>query len=170
MSDNANASGDPLFMNLRDDDPAILAAVTQARQKLAQFKAAFAARRLSPAAYLVKVPFVDRGDRGQPALVGTSSVVAENPTRPVAHLWLVVTSTLEDLLFCSVGEAPKELGLTKGDSFVIQEEVLEDWMINHRGVAYGGFSLRALRDRLGGPDRKRFDEHTGIHEFKQDVP
>jgi hypothetical protein len=170
MTENAQPSGEPLFAKLRDDDPALLAAVTEARQKLAQFKAAFSAKRLQPAAYLVKVPFVDRSDVGQPSLVGTSSVVAENPTRPIAHLWLAVTSTLEDLLFCSVGEAPKQLGLKKGDSFVIQEERVEDWMIEHQGVAYGGFSLRVLRNRLREIDKQRFDAHTGIHEFKQDLP
>jgi hypothetical protein len=170
MSENAHPSGDPLFVNLHDDDPALLAAVVEAREKLPRFKGALSARRFAPAVYLVKLPFVDRSDVGQPSLVGTSKVVAENPKRPIAHLWLAVTSTLDDLLFCSIGEAPKQLGLRKGDSFVVQDEVVEDWMIDHQGVAYGGFSLRALRSRLGETDKRRFDEHIGIHEFKQDVP
>ncbi len=76
---------------------------------------------------------------------------------------------LDDLFFCFVGEAPKQLGLKKGDSFVIAEELVEDWMIDHQGVAYGGFSLCVLRHRLGEIDKRKFDEHTGIHEFKQDV-
>ena len=47
---------------------------------------------------------------------------------------------------------------------------MEDWMIDHQGFVYGGFSLRVLRDRLGEIDKQRFDEHTGIREFKQDMP
>ena len=170
MNENAQPAGDPLFVDLRDDDPALLAAVIEAREKLPQFRAAFSARHFRPAVYLVKVPFVDRSDVGQSSLVATSEVVAENPKRPIAHLWLGVTSTLDEMFFCSVGEAPKQLGLMKGDSFVIGEEVVEDWMIDHQGVAYGGFSLRVLRSRLGEIDKRRFDDHTGIHEFKQDVP
>ncbi len=77
---------------------------------------------------------------------------------------------LDDLFFCFVGEAPKQLGLEKGDSFVIGEEVVEDWMIDHQGVAYGGFSLRVLRSRLSEIEQRRFDEHTGINEFKQAIP
>jgi len=170
MNENAHPAGDPLFVDLHDDDPALLAATIQAREKLAQFKAAFLARQFEPAVYVLKVPFVDRSDIGQPALVGTSEVVAENPKRPIAHLWLGVTSALDDLFFCYVGEAPKQLGLTKGDSFVIGEELIEDWMVNQQGVAYGGFSLRVARTRLGEVDKRRFDEHTGIHEFKQEMP
>jgi hypothetical protein len=169
MNENTHSSVDPLFVYLREDDPALLAASTEARQKQAQFKAAFSERRFKSAAYLVKVPFVDRGDVGQPFLVGTSKVVADNPTRPITHLWLAVTSMLDGLLFCSVGEAPKQFGLKKGESFVIREELAEDWMITHEGVAYGGFSLRASRNRLGEIDKRRFDERTGIHEFKQDL-
>ena len=170
MNEHAHSADHPLFANQRDDDPAILAAVIEAKDKLTQFKAAFSARQFVPAVYLVKVPFVDRSDAGQPSLVATSQVIAENPKRPIAHLWLGVTSTLDDLFFCSVGEAPKQLGLKKGDSFVIAEERVEDWMIDHNGVAYGGFSLRAVRNCLGEIDKRRFDEHTGIHEFKQDLP
>lgn len=170
MNEHAHSPGDPIFVNLSDADPALIAAVVEAREKLTQFKAAFSARQFSPAVYLVKVPFVDRSSVGQTSLVATSQVKAENPKLPIAHLWLGVTSTLDDLFFCSVGEAPEQLGLKKGDSFVIAEEVLEDWMIDHQGVAYGGFSLRVLRNRLGEIDRRRFDEHTGISEFKPDVP
>ena len=170
MNEDPHPAGEPLFVNLSDDDPAILASVIEAREKLAQFKTAFSARRFCSGVHLVKIPFVDRSDIGQPALVATSTVVAENPKRPIPRLWLGVTSILEDLFFCSVREAPKQLLLTEGPSFVLEEGMVEDWMITHEGIAYGGFSMRVLRDRLGEIDKQRFDEHTGICEFKRDVP
>jgi uncharacterized protein YegJ (DUF2314 family) len=169
MTEHANSAGDPLFVNLRDDDPALLAAVIEAREKLPQFKAAFSAMQFKPAVYVVKVPLVDRSRDGQPALVATSQVMAEHSKRPIAHLWLGLTSIMDDMFFCFVGEAPKQLGLKKGDSFVIAENVVEDWMIDHQGVAYGGFSLRVLRNRLDATGQRKFDEHTGIHEFKRDI-
>lgn len=167
MSEHANS--EPLFVNLRDDDPALLASVVEAREKLSHFKAAFSAMQFKPAVYVVKVPFVDRSQVGQPALVATPKVIAENSKQPIAHLWLAVTSVMEDLFFCAVGEAPGQLGLAAGDSFVVGEEIVEDWMIDHQGVAYGGFSLRVLRDRLDEIGRRKFDEHTGIREFKPDI-
>jgi hypothetical protein len=170
MSENAYSDEEPLFANLRDGDPALAVARFEAQDRLPQFKAAFPARRFRSAAFVVKVPFVDRSAVGEPALAGTTEVIAENPKRPIAHLWLGVTSIDDDLLFCSVLEAPKPLGLSKGDCFVILEEMVEDWMILHQGVAYGGFSMRVLRDRLGEIEKRRFDEHTGIREFRQDMP
>ena len=43
----------------------------------------------------------------------TADVAAEYPTLPIAHLWLRLNSVLEDLLFCSVFEAPDRLCLKK---------------------------------------------------------
>jgi hypothetical protein len=43
-------------------------------------------------------------------------------------------------------------------------------MINQGGVVYGGFSMRVIRNRLPEDDRGRFDDYTGIREFKELVP
>jgi hypothetical protein len=110
---------EPLFANLNDDDSALLDAVSVAKRTLPQFMDTFAKRRFAPAAYLVKVPFLDRDDIGEPALVRTSEVAAEYPTQQMCRLWLTVNSVLEDLLFCSVLEAPAALRLATGGSFVI---------------------------------------------------
>ena len=77
---------------------------------------------------------------------------------------------LEDLIFCSVAEAPDALHLKRGSSFVIAAESIEDWMINHDGTAFGGFSLRLIRSRLRKEDQMKFDAHAGIREFKTLMP
>ena len=59
------------------------------------------------------------------------------------------------------------LRLQKGDSFVVTSESIEDWMIIREGVAFGGFSLQAMRRRLRSEDRMRFDAHTGISGFRK---
>jgi uncharacterized protein YegJ (DUF2314 family) len=160
----------PLFADLNDNDPALVAAATEAKRTLRQFVDATSNMRFSRAAYLVKVPFLDRSDTGDQAMVFTPDVASENPTRPICHLWLRVTSVLGDLVFCSVCEAPDELHLNKGASFVVASEWIEDWMINNGGEVFGGFSLRVIRSRLREPERVRFDEHTGIREFKDLIP
>jgi hypothetical protein len=170
MRKGAEADDEPLFANLIDDEPALAAAVVEARKALHCFKAAAAKTQFSPATYLVKVPFIDRSDIGGKALVRTPDSAIENETRPLVHLWLCVTSVLEDLFFCSIGEAPEQLHLNKGDSFVIEDKIIEDWMINHQGAAYGGFSLRVIWNRLREMDRNRFHDHTGIRHFKEQMP
>ena len=165
---------EPLFANLDDNDPALAAAlaaaVREAEQSLPSFKAAFLERRLWPAAYAVKLPFIDRSQTGEKALVRTPDVVIENPAGPIARLWLSVTSILEDLLFCSIEEAPRELRLNRHDSFVVDTDIVEDWMINQDGVVYGGFSLRLIRNQLSAEGQRQFDDHTGIREFKLELP
>jgi hypothetical protein len=129
-----------------------------------------AARALSQASYLVKVPLIDRSHLGEQALLRTPETAAEIPTRPICHLWLTVTSILDDLIYCSVVEAPDALHLKRGDSFVVASESIEDWMINIGGTAFGGFTLRVIRSRLGKAGQMKFDAHTGIRDFKKLVP
>jgi uncharacterized protein YegJ (DUF2314 family) len=159
--------GVPLFADLNDADPAVVDAVSDARRTFPQFLDAVSKMRFAPAIYLVKVPFVDRSETGEQALVRTPEIAADNPTRPTCQLWLGVTSILDDLIFCSVGEAPDALQLNRDASFVVASESIEDWMINHGGAAFGGFSLRVIRSRLSNEEQMKFDAHTGIREFKE---
>jgi hypothetical protein len=94
----------PLFADLDDADPAVVAAVSEARRTFPQFLHAASKGRFSPAIYLVKAPFIDRSETGEQALVRTQETAAENPKRPICHLWLSVTSVLDALIFCSVGD------------------------------------------------------------------
>jgi len=160
----------PLFADLSDDDPALVEAVSEAKRTFPQFVDAASNMRFSPATYLVKVPFLDKSDTGEQGLVCTPAVASENPVRPICHLWLSVTSVLGDLMFCSVVEAPAELHLKKGTSFVIEGATIEDWMIYHLGEVFGGFSLRIIRSRLREQEKVKFDDHTGIREFKKLMP
>jgi hypothetical protein len=159
-----------LFANLKDDDPALIAAIIEAKETLPQFLETATKTLFSPATYLVKVPFLDRTDTEEEGLVCTRDLASEKPLHPICHLWLSVTSVLGDLMFCSVVEAPAELRLKRGTSFVIAGDTTEDWMINHRGEVYGGFSLRVIRSRLCPEDQVKFDKHTGIRQFKNLMP
>ncbi|MBX3443415.1 MAG: DUF2314 domain-containing protein, partial [Planctomyces sp.] len=105
-----------------------------------------------------------------PLLIRTAETEAKYPARPICHLWLRVNSILDNLIFCSVLEAPVELQLKSGTSYVVASESIEDWMINQDGTAYGGFSLRVIRCNLPKEDQLKFDSHTGVHEFKNLMP
>ena len=167
---DSETSAVPLFGDVNDADPDVVEAVCEARRTFPQFLETASKMPHSPAIYLVKVPFIDRSKTGEQALVNNSKNAAENPMRPICHLWLSVTSVLDDLIFCSVHEAPDALHLERGTSFVIASELIEDWMINHDGTAFGGFSLRVIRNRLGKEEQIKFDAHTGIREFKTLTP
>ena len=160
----------PVFAYLNQADPALVEAMSEARRTLPLFLDAASKKRFSPASYLVKVPLIDRSHLAEQALLRTAETAAENPTRPICHLWLTVTSILNDLIYCSVVEAPDALHLKRGDSFVVGSESIEDWMINSGETAFGGFTLRVVRSRLGKEEQMKFDAHTGIRDFKKLVP
>jgi uncharacterized protein YegJ (DUF2314 family) len=160
----------PLFANVPDTDPNVVAAVSEAKRTLPRFIDAVASRRFPAASCAVKVPFIDRSATAEPALVRTSDTATEYLEHPTCHLWLNVTSVLDDLVFCSVFEAPDELLLKPGTSFVVASESIEDWMINQGGEVFGGYTLRVIRNLLGVEARKCFDAHTGIRRFKTVMP
>jgi uncharacterized protein YegJ (DUF2314 family) len=164
---NFEASKVPLFAELIDTEPEIVEAVSKARKALPSFLCLALKMQLPLATYLIKVPFIDRSDTGEGALVRTERTATANFDRPTCHLWLKVTSVFDDLLFCSVCEAPDALRLAQGTSFVVEISAVEDWMINQNGVAYGGFSLRAIRSRLATEAQADFDAYIGISEFKE---
>src|SRR5262252_4502361 len=153
---NCENSGVPVFVALKEADPEVVEAVCEARRTLPQFLDAASNTQFSPAIFLVKVPFIDRSETGELALVRNSENAAQNPTRPICHLWLTVTSVLDDLMFCSVQEAPDDLQLERGTSFVIASDLIEDWMINRGGIAFGGFSLRLIRSQLSKEEQINF--------------
>lgn len=148
----------------------LVEAVREARRTLPQFLDAASKMQFSPAIYLVKVPFIDRSETGEQALARNSKNAAENPTRPICCLWLTVTSVLDDSIFCSVHESPDALHLERGTGFVIASDLIEDWMINQGGIAFGRFSLRLIRSHLPAEEQINFDAHTGIREFKTLTP
>lgn len=166
---NSGAPEIPLFVNVSDTDPDVVAAVSEAKRTLPRCLDAVATGRFSPASCVVKAPFIDRSAVAEPALIRTSATASKFPEQPICHLWLNVTSVLGDLVFCSVFEAD-ELRLKPGASFVVSSESIEDWMINQGGEVFGGYSLRVIWNRLDVEARKRFDAHTGIRRFMEDLP
>jgi uncharacterized protein YegJ (DUF2314 family) len=162
--------GVPLFANLSEADPVVVEAMNEAKRTFLQFLDALSKMRFSQASYWVKVPFIDRSDIRQQALVRTVETAAEYHSRPTCHLWLSVNSILDDLIFCTVAEAPEALQLTNGTSFVVASDSIEDWMINQDGTVYGGFSLQVIRRSLRKDGQLKFDAHTGIHEFRNLTP
>jgi hypothetical protein len=163
---NSEVSDGPLFMDLNDADPVVVQASSEAKRTFPQFLDAVTKKRFLAAIYLVKVPFIDRSGTGEAALVRTSETASNNLSRPICHLWLRVNSAFEELLFCSVGEAPEALRFKRGTTFVIEGAIIEDWLISDDGIAFGGFSLRVIRNRLSDGEQFKFDAHTGIREFK----
>jgi uncharacterized protein YegJ (DUF2314 family) len=126
----------------------------QAKETLPAFHDAFDKRAHDGTGYSVKVHF--------PKPDGSEG----------SHIWLAVLDCLDDLLFCTPRELPSDfVGLKLGETQLITDERVEDWMILARdGTAFGGYSLRLIRSRLAAERTDEFDSHVGVSIWSDSLP
>ncbi len=164
----ANGEG-PWFTELDEGSPLFLEAVRRARATAPSFIQAYTAKKYPEAAFLIKVPFDRMGPEGRCRVRSADDAGALGEA--YMHLWMLVHDALDDLLFAHTFEFPEGLvGLDVGQTYVIGPDRIEDWMINEQGVVFGAFTLRLQRDALPEAERPRFDAHTGIVRFSDELP
>lgn len=144
---------EPLFVAISKNNEQMLQAYAKARQTLPQFLSAIGSARFSGAVNSVKIKLRDHD---------TSEELGEDR---FAYLWLWdVRQGTGGALHATVRELPKD-GLNKlkvGETFRFDEQDVHDWMIMDGSQAWGGFTLRVIRDRMAAQERLQYDEYTGI--------
>jgi uncharacterized protein YegJ (DUF2314 family) len=137
---------EPVFMAIRDSDPAFQQTVRDAQASLSEFRRLLALRQ-PPAGYpCVKSRLVDGEER--------------------AFIWLLVVRTKGTSFITTVFEIPPEFANYQvGDEVEVSQEAVADWMVNDDGVLYGGFSLRYQRSLLAKDKQAWFDEHIGVTRY-----
>jgi hypothetical protein len=150
------------------DTSAFHQAIGQARATVWRFANAFSAKKFGSAPYLLKVPLFRTGPQGEVRV--WSAEVASEHASPELHLWLQVHDAIGDMFFAHVVEAPKDFGLTAGDTYVIAPDQIEDWMINVDGLIYGAYTLQCQRNALPEQERAEFDDYVGVHQFSLELP
>lgn len=133
----------------KDDDPAIEAAAKRARATFRYFwrELSWEYRRIVPGLDLAafKVAFTD--DDESPAEV----------------MWV------DDVNFNGYGLTGRLLNqpnwlksVKQGDPVKVRVKAITDWMYALEGVAYGGFSVNAIRKKMGKRERKQHDGAWGL--------
>lgn len=141
-------------MAMNDEEKALTLSVERARDSLGSFRSAFKNPQYSSAMFLAKTKFEDQNDPGS-----------------YAHLWLLVKDVLDDVVFCSVCESPEGFGgVEEGQTYVLTDDKVEDWMINDDGRLFGGFSIRLQRSLLPEEERDEFDKYIGINNYSEILP
>ena len=144
---------EPIFMALKGASPEMVDARAQAKQTLPAFRQAIIDRKYPGAFFNVKGYFPEADG-------------SEGP-----HLWLWVRELNDDGLVCVPFELPKDFTGLKPDQKVLMKDAdIEDWMINHDGILYGGFSLRVQRSHVPETEREAFDRFIGVKEYKTEKP
>ena len=145
--------GEPLFVAVSQDHDQMLQAVAKARQTLPQFLSAIRSARFSEATNSVKIKIRD----------DDSSEKLDEDRFTYLWLWNVQQDAATTLL-ATVCELPKD-GINElkiGSTLRFDHQDVHDWMIVKGSQAWGGFTLRVLRDRMDAQERLQHDEYTGI--------
>lgn len=137
---------EPLFMALRDSDPAFQQTVRDAQASLAEFR-----RHLQSSQAAEWYPCVK------------TRLTAGKET---AFVWLLVVGVTRSGFVASVFEIPPEFkGVQIGDAVRVSDDEVMDWMVNQNGVLHGGFSLRYQRSLLPREKHAWYDQHIGVSEY-----
>jgi len=54
-----------------------------------------------------------------------------------------------------------------GERLGIEAEDIFDWMVNDEGKLYGGFTLRAAREKLSEEERAEYDSYIGVTSYEE---
>jgi uncharacterized protein YegJ (DUF2314 family) len=137
---------EPMFMAIRESDPAFQQTVRDAQASLAEFRR-----------YL---------QSGQAAEWYPCVKTRLNAGEESAFVWLLVVRATPSGFVTSVFEIPPEFeGVRVDDQLHVSDEEVMDWMLNQDGVLRGGFSLRHQRSLLPPEKHAWYDQHIGVREY-----
>jgi uncharacterized protein YegJ (DUF2314 family) len=136
--------GEPEIYELGDNDKRMNAAIDSAVQTIHLFKAALLSKADSLEAFSLKVKY-------------------SMPDGYDEHIW-VSDIRLEDSVFTGyIGNTPNVITEVKlGDFVRIRPERISDWMYLASNKLRGGFTIRAIRDKLSPQERTAFDGENGF--------
>ncbi|HEX8472766.1 MAG TPA: DUF2314 domain-containing protein [Pyrinomonadaceae bacterium] len=137
---------EPLFIAIRDSDPAFQQTVRDAQASLAEFRHYLQSSQAAEGYPCVKTRL-------------TSG-------KETAFVWLLAVRATPSGFIASVFEIPPEFkGIQVGDMVEVSDDGVMDWMVNQNGVLHGGFSLRYQRSLLPPEKHAWYDQHIGVSEY-----
>jgi uncharacterized protein YegJ (DUF2314 family) len=121
------------------EDGALDTAFAEAQARWPEFVAAFEARdQTDEQPFIIKDPFGE-GDN-------------------VEFMWVEVTAFEGDLIFGILKNSPHAVaGLVEGDRVRVNVDDVNDWLCVISGEGVGGFTMKALNDKMHGDDRPQKD-------------
>lgn len=135
--------GEPGVVGVEQSDPAMAAAIKQARRSIGALVARWSELQAEGVYASVKVPVAEDGE--------------------VEHIWLSDISFEDGLVQGRLGNVPVGLpGWSLGDPIAVPLDEISDWMVVRGDQLIGGYSLFVIRNRLQGDDLRAFDSQVGL--------
>jgi uncharacterized protein YegJ (DUF2314 family) len=122
------------------DDPAMNAAIQQAKATFGQFLQIFFKRSPNQTAFLIKAFFVSNGQS--------------------EHIWVADLVFTGDSSHGVLANEPTLPGMKFKQEVKFHPSQITDWMDIEDGYLVGGYTTRLIRDRLSPDERKTLDAHS----------
>jgi uncharacterized protein YegJ (DUF2314 family) len=135
--------GEPDIYTVTDEDKEMNDAIKAANQTIDQFKNALLSNNKNYEMFELKVRF--------PKAKGGE------------HIWLRNIIFKENKYIGIVDNVPENLNNIKlGDTIVIDNENITDWLYIDQSKLKGGYTIRLLRNRMTESERKKFDSENNF--------
>jgi len=135
-----------LFVSLKKNDPEVVRATRKALSTLNEFRAQLDEPKTSGTHFSIKTYYPSK-DGG-------------------VFLWWTIHKRHGDDFIGRAYEVPPELSYIRvGTSYAIVESDVVDWMIQDKGVLYGGYTVRLQRSRLKPDMQSHFDNYLKVSSY-----
>ena len=136
-------TGEPDVLQIEGTDARMNGAIKKANETLSLFDAVLASKDTSITGIALKVRF-DTSNGGE-------------------HLWLTDVTKKNGHYNGVIGNSPTATTAVKlGDTVLVPDEDISDWMYVEEGKLRGGYTIRVLRDQMSDEEKKTFDEENGL--------
>ncbi len=130
--------GQPDVHYVKKDDPKMVAAINQARSNIEQFITTLNNPKPSQSGFAIKLAVKDDGN--------------------IEHMWLSPVRYRDRVFFGTINNEPVSITTVKiGDQVSVAADQISDWMYIENGKLSGGYTIRAVRDRLSANEQAAFD-------------
>lgn len=126
------------------EDPSMNAAISKARQTIEEFDKALASNNPSYTDFAVKKRFVTADDGGE-------------------HMWIAGIVLVKGTYKGYVNnDAVSTTEIKYGDTVVVRKDEITDWMYLDNNVLRGGYTIRAVRNKLSRDERIKMDNEMSF--------
>ena len=134
--------GQPAIDYVADGDKAMNAAIQKAQATIGTFISAFGARKAGQSNFAVKQKF-DHANGGE-------------------HMWIGDLQFDGKVFRGRLNNQPHEVkNLKLGDAVTVDLKKISDWMYVDKGKLVGGYTVRALTDKMSTAERKALEKAGG---------
>lgn len=131
-------SGNPDVYQVKGDDPQLIQAIEKAKHTLKYFKDCLVSPKPYQTYFSIKTKLTDGNH--------------------IEYIWLDAAEISENVIYGIVNNVPANLkNIELGKKIGVSENEITDWLIIENNRLIGGYTIRAIRDKMSRPHRELFE-------------